>query len=150
MRINHYSDIDEMPVFNWFKINSTQDMSWMLPRRKKLSDKETEFLSKKFNGLYDQYIATFGFNETFMEILKKKKQIAQMIVKKIEKNDSGMNTLIKIQQAKLQEMQEQMPATSTFYEIKDYVENKAGFQIDVHKMSVTEFYTKLQTINNNG
>lgn len=148
MRLKFYSDIDEMPVYNWFKINSTQDLSFLLVKRKKLRPSEIKFLSKEFSKVYDQYIAMFGFNEMFLEILIKRLTIAKMQLRAIEKKDRGMATLIKIQEAELAQMVAMQPPTSTFYEIKDYVENKAGFQIDIHRMSVTEFYTKLKTFNN--
>ncbi len=148
MKLNYYTDIEEMPVFNWFKIHGSGDVSFMLIKKKKITEKETAFLFDKFKDVYDGYIKLFGFNEAFLEVLEKKRGIALKMIKKAETGDKSINTLIKIEQLELERMQAQAPATSNFYEIKAFVEKKVGFQINIRQMSVAEFYTTLNSIKN--
>lgn len=148
MKLNCYSDIDEMPVFNWFKIHATGDFSYMLIRKRGISEKEAKILSKKFNLIYDQYISMFGFNEEFLSTLEKRRKIALLMIKKATTGDRTLNTLIKVHQAELNSMEEQKPAKSNFYEIKSFVEKQMGFQINIRTMSVAEFYTSFNSVSN--
>lgn len=145
MRLQIYSDIEEMPIFNWYKI-TTGDYSYMLVKKKKIDEKETEYLKKKFTQLYDQYILMFGFNEQFLEVLRKKKEICMLMIRKAETKDKSINTLIRLAQEELQHLEGDTPsATSNFYEIKAHVEKKVGFQIDIRRTSVVEYKSLLNT-----
>ena len=33
-KIDLYENIDELPIFNWFKINETNDLSWLIRGKK--------------------------------------------------------------------------------------------------------------------
>ena len=152
MRLKYYEEIEEMPVYNWFKFNSTGDYSWLLIKKKKIDEKETVFLMGKWKILFDQYIEMFGFNESFLSLLEKRAKIARLIIKKYETGDNTINTLIKLKQADLdrQQQEEAVNPKTNFYDIKTYVEKQMGFQIDIRSMSVVEFQTTLNTVNKNG
>ncbi len=150
MRLHCYTDIEEMPVFNWFKVHASQDYSWLMIKPKSVSPKNVHALQAKWKSLYDQYLKAFGFNESFLAIIEKEREIALMQVELAETGNRTINTFIGLEKQKLNLLRSKTEAGANFYEIKTYVEKQMGFQIDIRKMSVMEFYTTLKTINTNG
>lgn len=143
-----YTDIDEMPIYNWFKVHNTGDYSYVLVKKRKVFKTELKQLDAAWRNLYDQYINEFGFSDSFLSILEKKQEIALLQIEKAETGDAIYNTLIKLKQAELQRKEADQEKGMSFYEIKAHAEKKIGFQIDIRKMSVLEFYTTLKTIEN--
>lgn len=148
MKIKTYEDVEELPIYNWFKVHSTGDYSWILIKKRTCNDKELTELSVKWRALYDQYITFFGFNDNFLSILEKRREIALLMIEKAETDNGTIETIIEIRELELQKKIQQSSGGENFYEIKSYVEKQKGFQIDIRKMSVVEFYTDLNLINN--
>lgn len=146
----YYNDIEEMPIYNWYKVNSTGDYSFMLIKKTSISDKEKKKLSDHWRILYDQYLKEFGFSDGFLSILNKQCEIALMQIDLAETGDRTINTFIELEKQKLEAMIKKQPGSSSFYDIKAHAEKEVGFQIDIRKMSVMEFYTTLKTINSHG
>jgi len=147
MKLNCYEDIEEMPIYNWFKVHQTGDYAWLLVKKRKISDKESLILSDKWRVLYDAYIDLFGFNDGFLSILEKKREIALLIIEKAETNNDTIDTIIEIREIELARTIKEQSGGENFYEIKSFVEKAKGFQIDIRKMTVVEFYTDLKMIN---
>ena len=65
-----YNSIENLPVFNWFKINETQDLSYLIinkEKARKFNNKETLNIWLK---IYSEYLDNFGFNENFKKYLE--------------------------------------------------------------------------------
>jgi len=62
-----------MPIYNWWKINSTGDLSFVLVKQKKLNATQKKVLDKYWKMIFDDYISIFGFSEDFIEIIEQKK-----------------------------------------------------------------------------
>lgn len=148
LRVNCYTDIEEMPIYNWFKVHSTGDLAHLLVKKRKTTNAEQPKLEEKWKLLYDQYIALFGFSKDYLELLEKRSEIALLMIEKAETGDRNINTFINFEKQKLELMEKKSSGGSNFYEIKTFVEKKMGFQIDIRRMSVVEFYTTLNSVNN--
>jgi hypothetical protein len=98
-------------------------------------------ISEVWKKLYSQYINQFGFSEKFLEIIYKKREIALLKVDYITTSDKSLKVFIQIAEKELEEMN---GADVDFYESKSMLEKNLGFYIDIHKMTVAEYYSHFQ------
>ena len=141
-----YETIEEMPIYNWFKIVDKSDYSFMLVDPKKdLTQEELADCYTQFEKLYSEFIDEFGLSETFIEVLDLKRII---MLHKIDMAITGNMTKkvhIKIAELDLEKLMKQQNKTETNLTI--VIEKHMGFQLDEKKVSVKKFYQYLQDIN---
>lgn len=145
-----YNSIEELPVFNWWKVNETNDVSFLLIKRKRISDLEKDTLVKVFRKLLDEYMTRFGLTESFLTILDKKKEVALMIVDRWVKNDKSLQIFIDIAKIELSWLLDEFSGQQDFYEFKSRVETMLGFAIDIKKTTVIEFYSYVKMLKQYG
>jgi hypothetical protein len=137
-----YSSIDELPVYLWDKVNSTGDLSYLLIKRKKITEKQRAALKKVMDKMHDEFIEEFGLSDSFKSITRNRIEIAQMKMQYVIEGDGSVLTFIEIAQ---QELDEQLKETKkvNFIQSKISIERslKLPFQINIHTTSVKEFYT---------
>lgn len=138
-----YRSIDDLPVYNWFKVNTTHDFRYLLlPEvRLKLSIDHKIVLLKRWEKIWNQYIKVFGFGEQFLRVLEKKREIALLRIEKAETGDGTIETLIDIAEIELQRIESVKQQQKDFYEIKALLDRSLGFSVDIKKVSVMEFYS---------
>ena len=93
----------------------------------------------------DEYIARFGFSEEFIDIIRKHKEIASYVARRLH---TGDNTLIAFQQIAELELENMTKANKAgdFFELKATIETQMGFIIDPMRVSVGEFYSYITLI----
>lgn len=138
----HYHSLDA-PVFIWQRVHETQDVSWLLMKRQKVSRQILSKLESAWENIYNEYINEFGFSEAFLSIKRKEIHIAQMKVELVLTGDRSLLTFIEIEEEELQEMK-QAVGKSNFMESKIAIENKFKFQINMMTTSIKEFYSYLK------
>ena len=142
--IEHWDSIDTLPIYNWMKVHESGDFAYLMRSKSKVAEWELKGLEKVWRKLYENYIERFGYSESFVQIMEKKREIALLIVRQIEKNDKSMNTFITIAEKELEELEKD--GTMDFYTGKSLLEKSLGFHIDIHKMSVAEYYSHFQLV----
>lgn len=149
-----YDSIEDMLIFNWWKIHETKDVSYLFKKevdakkyKKNITIEDNKFLSIRWQRLYNQYIQRYGFSEDFLEIIEKERQIALMKIEMFENEEYTMETAIEIEEYNLNKKKEsKSKVKSDFYKNKAVIEKNIGFRIDVKTCSVVEFisYTQLK------
>jgi len=129
------------------KVHETGDYSYLLYKKKTINAKEKLFLKKIWFQLYDEYIKMFGFSENFKNIFKKQKEIALLKVRKIVTGDKIYQTFIEIAEIEFQKLLKANSSNYDFFEMKAIMQKYLGFVIDVHKTSVSEYYSYIKLIN---
>ncbi len=142
----YYNHIDELPVYNWWRIHQTNDYSFLL--LKPGSYGSQYLMSVLWKKLYDQYFEKFGLGENFIATLEKKKEIALLKCERWITSDKSLETFIKVAEVELEEMQSLN--AGDFLETKAYIEKVLNFQINMKQTSVSEFYTYLKTAIEHG
>jgi len=142
----HWENIDA-PVFIWMKIHETNDLSWLLKEKKKINEAETKKLSEIWEKIYDEFISTFGFSDSFQAIIKKRIYIAHRKLKMIIENDRTYLPFINKAKDELAELMKRVGNNKgDFMKTKVAIESKLKFQIDLHKTSIREYYSYLQSL----
>lgn len=136
-----YDDIEEMPVFNWFKcIDGKHEYACKDHKKAKDLNKCQE----AFSALYMQYIDTYGISDQLMEILDLQNQISVHKIDIALTGDRSINMHIKIKEielAKLTEVKQTKVDTA-----KVVIEKYLGRRLDTKETTVKEYYDYLEVI----
>lgn len=136
-----YNGIDELPVFNWWKVHGTNDLTFLYRIKKNISSaNESECLVEVWRAIYDEYIERFGFSESYLEILNKRKQIAMMEIDMALSGDTGLKTLINVEKDILDKVVNSQ-VKGDFMDIKVAIEKQLKFHLNIKDISVAEFYS---------
>lgn len=141
--LKHYASIDDMPVENWLKIQETNDVSWMLIKKKKISVKESIRLALALKKITDEYIDTYGVSYEHKKILSLKRDIRVKEIELVVTQNRVHKTFINVLKAELKKLIQDSQKTSTG-SVKVHIWKYTGIQIDFKKMSVREFYDTLK------
>jgi hypothetical protein len=137
--IAHFKDIDDLPVWNWFKINETDDLTFLLVEQRTTSAKEKDYLRRVFEKIYENFINTFGINEMLKRVLELRRDIAVLKLEMAIHNDGSRQTFIDIKEQEfkgiLLEAEKEKNTT-----IKAYLDKYMGFRIDEKTVSVKDYY----------
>lgn len=146
----YYEHIDELPIYNWFKIHETKELKYLCKTEKKLKTSELNTLPKLWETICNQYIQSFGFGSNQLKVWKKEKQIALLCIERCETEDETIGTFIDIAEAELERMQKKNKNIDTnIYEIKSQMEKGLGFTINMKQCTVIEFYSYQKTLEKN-
>ncbi len=146
-----YESIDDLPIYNWFKIHETSDLSFLLIKKKKFVKMTQQLSAKKmWTQIYDEYIQKFGFSDNFLSILQKETEISLLIIEKAMTNDQSINTLIKIIEIEIEKLKGPVSknAPVDFFKLKSAMEEQLKFRINMKECSVTEFYSYISLLQN--
>lgn len=146
-----YESIDDLPVYNWFKIHETSDLSFLLVKKKKFVKMNQHTVVKKiWTQIYDEYFQKFGFSDNFLSILQKETEISLLIIEKTISGDESINTLIKIIQIEIEKLKGSgsKNAPIDFFKLKSDMEERLKFRINMKECSVTEFYSYISLLQN--
>lgn len=139
----YYQSIDEMPVYNWFKINETNDTRWMLLDKNKEPDNKA---TEAFQKVLDEYIDTFGISENYLRRLELKKElICHMTDLEITKDRFIENFIdqINTELSQLDKKEETRNTNSG----KVHLEKYMGFRINTKETTVKEYYEYMGEMN---
>jgi hypothetical protein len=114
---------------------------YLLINREELTNKQQKRFAEVWKVLYNQYITRFGYTDQFIETMQKKKEIALLKVDLITSGDKSLKVFIQIAEKELEEMTGE---DMDFYTGKSMLEKSLGFYIDIHKVSVAEYYSHFQ------
>jgi hypothetical protein len=137
-----YTSIDELPIYNWWKIHESGDMLQLIKSKGKATNAK---LAEVWSRLYDEFIDTFGINEDFRQYLELKREIEILKIDLIVDGDGSIQTFIEIKEFEMSQVFNKETKTN-YNEVKVYVEKYMGFRLDVKTTSTRDYYTYLKAI----
>lgn len=141
-----YRSIDDLPIYNWFKIQETNDMRYLLKVTTNEADKFTFELAEIWEKIYSEFIDTFGINDTFRQMLMLRKEICVLRMKVAMKDENAyLVTFAEIKEKELKQMIEKLNEKE-MSSAKVYVEKYLGFKIDQRVTTVREYYEYIKAI----
>ncbi len=137
-----YESIEDMPIYNWFKVNNG-DMRFMLIKQTAKYDgkKAREY----FDKIYSEYIDVFGISESYLKVIELKKQISVLNIEMAITGDRILKNFIKMAQIELDQINSKTNKTNT-NEVKVHLEKYLGFRLNEKETSVKEYYTYLNVM----
>jgi hypothetical protein len=159
-RVEWYSSIEDLPVWNFKKVQQTGDYRYLL----KLDDygcmPGAKHIRVELNALWDtlieQFIGRFDLPQLEKRILNKRLQVNHLVLDYIIEENKGLLTQIKLRQRELQHLLHQRSAEDQDLDTQAaLLESHFGVTINLKQMSVKRFYTyielhtkQLQSLNN--
>lgn len=144
-KLTHYSGIDDLPVWNWLRINESNDLSFLLLTKREVNTKEHEYLNTIFESIYEQFITAFGVNETMKRAMELRRDIGVLKLEMAISGDLSRQTFIDIKEDELGKLLLETEKQSNIT-MKAYVDKFMGFHIDEKKVSVKEYYSYIELL----
>lgn len=144
-KVDYWDSILDMPIYNWFMVEETNDLSWLLKYRIVIGEKKTIILSKAWDGLISQYIDRFGISDSFLQICLIRKAISVLRINEVLLNQNN-TTFIEIETEKLKNLSQE-GQKQTGFQVKAMLERNLKFRLDPKQVTVVEYFTHLEEMN---
>lgn len=143
-RAELYNGIDDLPIYNWFKINETNDLKWICKGERENADaKELHFTWER---IFDEFIDFFGIPEKMKEVLELRRNIFVLQAQLALTKDRTKLLFIEIEKDKLDKiLKEENKKNASQVEV--YMWKFLGFRLDQKTTSVKDFYKTLMAMN---
>ena len=142
-KFEYYKTLDELPIHNWFKIQETNDLKYLLKHDLKIGKKREAELKGVIEKLKEEYLKIFGLSDDYRSILLLQGQIRAMQIELLLTKNNTLKTFIEIKRHELK----RVLSKSSTADIKSVVVQVRKYNcgvLDLKKMSVVEFYAIIQ------
>ena len=138
----YYVSIEELPVYNWWKLHEKNDFKQVLKDKKdEIDDRVVEVVKE----LQNEFITTFGIDENYAQYLRKQIQIELMKINVLKTGDRSLETMIDILEIELEDLtrkEEDKGMSGTTIAVEKWM----GFKLDTLKISTFEYYSYIKAI----
>lgn len=141
-----YDSIETMPIYNWFKINETNDLRWVLKDFNAQIGINAKALLNAWNKIFDEFIEVFGIPDKLREIMEMKRDIMILESQVALKGDRTRLPFIEIKRDALEKLLKS-EKKGVINQAKIYVEKFMGFRLNEKETSVKEFYGYVNALN---
>lgn len=142
-RLEYYKSIDDMPIYNWFKIQETNDVSWMLLKKRSINGYESIELREALQIVTDQYMDTFGISDEYRKIMRLTLDIRSLEIDFFTTQDRSHLTFIELKKTELKNIAKKSK-TADSISVQVHIEKYMGRKINLRETTVKEFYNYLQ------
>jgi len=142
-----FNSINTLPFYNYQQVIETGKLTYLL----KDIDYDTppkanlQQLSQIWEQINNQIIDKFGIPERYRMTLMAEAEIIKLRLRAAVTDDRSLLTIANVKERQLKESLENQHSAD-LYELKVLIETNFKMQIDIHKMTVRDFYTYLQLI----
>lgn len=140
-----YNSIEEMPVYNWFKCIDLKDYSYCAIDKVNV---DLEKCKEAFSNLYNEFLDTFGINESLKQVIELQNEITILKIDKVLTENNSLQTFIELKQIELDELINVKAEKTKTYKVE--IEKFLGFRINEKEVSVKEYYEYLEALKENG
>ena len=141
----YYQSIEELPIWNWWKIHELKDFKYLLKKKGKVT-KHAEVI---FDALYSDFIRIFGVGESYKKYLEKLVEIELAEIQMVLTKDYSIETFIDIMKVELDEIK-MANEGGTYMDTAIVVEKNMGFKLNLREISVFEYYSYIKSLEKNG
>lgn len=143
LRGRYYKSIDEMPIYNWFRLQETNDIKFVMKCKKALSKKQFAEIEKAVKDMQAEYIDVFGINDQYKNYLELIRSIRILEIERAVTGDKIKTTFIEIKKVELNNLLKQMQG-GQINTVTVHAEKYMGFKLNLKELSVREFYTIIE------
>jgi hypothetical protein len=136
-----YESIEEIPLYNWSKINDG-DLKFILKNKDHVVNEEE--LSEAWEKLYDDYIVKRGLSKHYKKLLSLMQQKAVLECDYIITGELFKLTEIEIQEQKLNEIIQKDAIDISIEKTLIYLSKWIGYRLDWKIITLNEYYLILE------
>lgn len=140
-----FHSLDEMPIYNWFKIQELHDLSYILIARRTLLEYEEAIVKEVLSKLTNEFMDTYGLSDEYRKIMRLMMDIRALELDLFISQDRSLLTFIEVKKKELQ-ITQQKKNSIDHSEVIVHVKKYMGGNLDLKKTSVKEFYSILNVM----
>jgi hypothetical protein len=138
-----YNSIDNLPIWNFYKVKETGDLSYMFIDEalhgKAMTQKVAKELFEAWKAIDDRFLFEYGLTEQYVNRMIIEKKILQLELDVLINNDSITRSRLKAEKAKIEGVKEQ-EGKANLVEVIVNVEKFMNFSIEEKKVCVSKFF----------
>ncbi len=140
----HYKGIEDLPIFNFFKIREKRDLRYLIKCDPfEIDSREHHpILEEVYDQVLTEYYDEFGVTTEHKEDLRTRMKIAVLESKLARTNDRRHKTMIEILKTKIQKN----ISVSLETQIDQIEKARNGQPLDPHRVSVKQFFTYIKNL----
>ena len=138
MKGDYYNSIEDLPIWNWWKVSETGNLSYL---RKDENYKGKAPNLKLWEKINDEYFNEYGINDNLKQLMRLKKEWIRLKEKYLVKGIRFALTELDIVEAKMKDLDKvgDFKKEDTII----YLEEKLGRELDTRKVTVKKYYNYL-------
>jgi hypothetical protein len=134
----YYTNIDTMPIFNYFKVVNEADFSYLVTKRGLIKNHEAAL-----EVIQSQIVKQFGFSESFIQEVELRKEICELEIEVAITGEKFHNLFI---EALKQELSDLRGVKSMPHElIRVTLEKWLRVKINSKETTISEWYSYVKT-----
>lgn len=142
-----FKSISELPINNWQKINSTNDVSWLLRKRRALKENEIKKLRETWYNIFDEFLDAFQIPEFMLNVLLLRRDIEVLKCEFYLTCDKGILLFIEIKEYELEQLNTK-DSKDNLSETCAAIAEHIGIRVNPNETTVFEYYGYIKHIEN--
>lgn len=139
MQDEYYTSIENLPIYNWFAIQKSNDVISLLKVQRVVNEDERKELTQVFEFIWREFVDAFGVSDTMRSVLELRRDILVETCDMYLNNDRSRLTFINIKKKELEKILNTQE-TKGIDNTKGYVEKYLGFRLNSKEVTVKEYY----------
>lgn len=139
MQEEYYTSIENLPIYNWFAIQKSNDVISLLKVQRVVNEDERKELTQVFEFIWREFVDAFGVSDTMRSVLELRRDILVETCDMYLNNDRSRLTFINIKKKELEKILNTQE-TKGIDNTKGYVEKYLGFRLNSKEVTVKEYY----------
>lgn len=144
LRVKFWDSIGEMPIDNYFRLNETNDIKWLVEKKGLFGRSKAEATSA-VESIYQQIIDEFGISEDYQTILQLKQQICENKCLNALENTNFYDIFIEIKTHELKAIENQKGTTKE--EIQLALTKFVGVALNLKELTIKQYFTYIKKLN---
>lgn len=144
-KFEYFNSIDDMPIYNFLKIQETNDLGWVMKEKGDYTKRQQPLLEHALQLITDQYIDTYGISDQYRRILRLQGDLRVLEMEYIITGEKINLTFIELKKAELKVAVDQSQSKETV-SVKVHAEKYMGRAINMRETSVRDFYDILREL----
>ena len=144
MSFKMYKGINDIPTYNWWQLNESLDLDFLLVKERKgeLTDNQEYALLERFQLIRAEFFDKIALDEAVEDLLLKKYKLQEYRCEILEGNDPDYyRTLYEILERKIEAIESATANSGTTnLQIKAALEESQHYYIDTRIVPIAEFH----------
>jgi hypothetical protein len=140
-----YEDINDMPLYNWIKLEEEKELKYVCINRKYYVF--CKKVAKAYMKMQSQFFERYLVKTKYIEYLRDLQRLNNSKCDAYMDEDRSKITIFESKERNFNEKWKKNETKTDMYELISMVEVELGFQVDIKKMTVGSFYNHLNIIN---
>jgi hypothetical protein len=138
----YYKSIEDLPVYNWWKLHEENDFKYLLRDSNK---KVNKYSINIFKSIKDEFVNEFGIDRRYEQYLDKVWKLEMYNIKMALTGDKSDKIFADILEFEIEDLLNEQETKVHNHGVM-HIEKYMGFRLDIKTTTVNEFYGYVKEI----